>query len=655
MRSFGFHTILMLFCLLLMPQATLALTKDAKIVVQALKQAEQGNWSVARRSVRSISDLAAKETFNWYAYTKGAPNTSFKEISNFILRHPEWPYLDKMRLEAEKRLTDNVSDITLIKWFSRNEPITAKAMDRYAHALIARGKGNDAKRVLKNWWKDAPLTRNQQRDFFSRYGRYLDRSSHFDRMNTLLHKKKYDNAFGMANVLGGGYPALAEARKALAQNSKNVNPLIAKVPINLRRDEGLQFERLRWRRKNNLDSGAIEILNQAPKASRMYAPKSWWRERHIIARRLIEKKRYKQAYRLVSSHKQREGFPMAQAEWVSGLLALRFVNEPWKAFEHFETLYKNVKSPISRARGAYWAGRASAALKHSNIAAQWYNVGARHPETFYGQLSAAQLNRKGVFPKDRNVVVSSRARAQYKRKNLVKAAKFLNDAGLRKDASLFLLRLSKNAQAPSDYILTADLANSLGQQHIVIKTAQMLQKEKGISESKYLYPPVGKGLKYVKNVEWAFVSAIIRQESRFDHTAVSHAGARGLMQLMPATAKGVARRNGIRHQTSWLTSRPSHNISLGSRYLGQMVNRFDGNYAMAAAAYNAGPGRVDRWLKEFGDPRRGQIDLIDWIELIPIYETRNYVQRVLEGVYVYRNRLKGKQARPTKPIHVAAK
>ena len=223
---------------------------------------------------------------------------------------------------------------------------------------------------------------------------------------------------------------------------------------------------------------------------------------------------------------------------------------------------------------------------------------------------------------------------------------------MKKQTEVFLLRLSKNAKTSSDYILTAELAENLGQRHIAIKVAQALQKEKNVNYSRYLYPKMVRELSNIRDTEWAFINAIIRQESRFDQSAVSHAGARGLMQLMPATAKDVARRAGRQHQTGWLTSRPSHNIYLGSRYLTQMVDRFGGNYAMAAAAYNAGPNRVDRWVKEFDDPRKGKIDLIDWIELIPIYETRNYVQRVLEGVYVYRQQLKGKQKNHSNLIHV---
>ena len=199
------------------------------------------------------------------------------------------------------------------------------------------------------------------------------------------------------------------------------------------------------------------------------------------------------------------------------------------------------------------------------------------------------------------------------------------------------------------------LAEELALRHIAIKIGQEAEKKTGAAMHRFTYPALTKELQGVGDLEWALTNAIIRQESRFDHSAVSHAGARGLMQLMPRTAKETARKNGRSHQTAWLTTRPSHNIFLGTRYLKEMVRRYNGNYAMAAAAYNAGPGRVDKWNRQFGDPRKGQIALIDWMELIPIYETRNYAQRVLEGTYVYRIRLEDVQKEPKHKLHVRMK
>ena len=654
MRGCGFHIIIFCLCFILFSGGVQASAPLDRVVTSALKQAAQGQWAQAEASISRLNNPTAKAALDWYRYTQGGGGYTFESTTRFIDRHPHWPLLDKIRLEAEKSLTQDLPDRAIVQWFDKNSPLTGQAMDHYVSSLLSHQKIYDAREVLRTWWTEASLTRDQQKSFFAKYGIYLDRDSHIKRLNYLLHSGQYSNAQGVAEVLGKGYPELAAARQGLAQSSKNVNSLVAAVPSNLKNDEGLMYERLRWRRKNDLDDGAIEILNQSPSFSAMYNPSAWWKERHIIVRRLIEKRQYKKAYQLASAHKQKEGFPQAQAEWVSGWLAINFINEPWKAFEHFEKLYKNVSSPISKSRGAYWAGRASENLKHPEIAIQWYNVGARYPETFYGQLSAEKINLKLPLNDD-DAGYSTQQKSAFDQKDIVRVAKWFGAAGLKSQSAVFLTRLLKDAKNQTDYILAADLANSLGQRDIAIKIAQELQREKNVTLNKYLYPEITQELRDVRNAEWAFVSAIIRQESRFDQDAVSSAGARGLMQLMPATAREVASRHGISHQQSWLTSRPSHNIALGSRYLSQMVDRFDGNYAMAAAAYNAGPNRVARWVQEFGDPRIGEIELIDWIELLPIYETRNYVQRVLEGVQVYRQRLKGKQAPAVTPIHVAAK
>ncbi len=618
--------------------------KANQTLTNALRQAEQGNMSAAL-AARSSLKGTAQDTLNWYIYYKGAPNTSFSEVASFIKTHPKWPYAITIQKKGEEKLGGGQLSPSQLQFFNSHEPITAQAMSAYVQA-----KGNNAKQTLNKWWQTASLTRDEQRKIYGAYGASLSRQNHIKRMDMLLNRREFSNAQAIADVIGGGYPQLAAARRALAQGKSDVNGLINAVPAQLQNNEGLLFDRLQWRRKKKLNQGAIEILNASPSASKMSIPSRWWKERHIVVRRLMEAKQYKQAYRLASSHKQREGFPKSQAEWVSGFLALRFNNQPYKAFEHFETLYKNVESPISRARGAYWAGRASDALNDPQIATQWYNVAAKYPETFYGQLAAERTGRQ-VSLNTR----SSTGQQSNANNDLASAATYLSNAGLRKEASAFLLRLKEHAKSAGDYEKAANLATRLGQPDIAIKIAQDLQRKKGVTLGKYLYPQKIRELKNINNVEWAFINAIIRQESRFDQNAISHAGARGLMQLMPATARETASRAGLNHQKAWLTSRPSHNIRLGSKYLGQMTRRFNGNYAMAAAAYNAGPGRVDQWIKKMGDPRSSQVDLIDWIEQIPIYETRNYVQRVLEGVYVYRNSLKGKQPPVNASIHVATR
>lgn len=525
----------------------------------------------------------------------------------------------------------NMPDRDILAWFSLNPPQTTKGMKLFAGAMQRANMQTQLKSEVNEWWKRAMLSRAEQQEGYAAFNSIITRNAQQDRLRILIHKDQYTNGRALAQTLGPGYVALTEARIAMRTGKGNPNAYLSKVPSSLMSDEGLLFDRLKYRRKQDNTAGAIEILNLTPTGDKMYDPEHWGKERAIIARRLFEEGKYQQAYNLSLAHKIKEGPGFSGNEWMAGWLALEYLNEPWKAFEHFERLYHNVETPISKSRAAYWAGLASENLKHPEIATKWYNVGAKYKTTFYGQLSAQKLGLPESVQysgTNANVAVKSNALAQ--------GAKWLKANNHRAEAGLFLNKMIDEAKVPGDFAAVSEVANSIGLKNIGIKAAQECEKDTGVSLVSLSFPKVEKYLSGIDFVEWALVHALIRQESRYDDQAISGAGARGLMQLMPGTAKEVAKKAGISHQLSWLTDKPAHNVALGTRYLKKMLDRYDGNYAMALAAYNAGPGRVDQWIGEIGDPRDPKIDLINWIEMIPIYETRNYVQRVLEGTQVYR-------------------
>lgn len=623
-------------------------------IITSLKQASKGQWHAANQTMARVSDPLAKNTLSWLAYTDGAPNIQFQNISSFMRQNSDWPYQITMRGIAEDRMPADYSNAQIIGWFGSQKPVTAKGMNRYLSALVALGRVSQARKEVNSWWPEASLERDGQRKMFSLYRNLISLTAHKKRLNVLLYRGEYANARAIAGVLGGSYRALAEARIALAKQSGNVSALVKAVPASLQNDEGLLYERLRWRRRNDQDLGAIALLQSAPSLSKMHDAAKWWRERHIMARRYLERKNYRMAYQIVSGHKQKSGFSFAQAEWLSGFIAAEFLNKPYEAAMHFNKLYKNVTSPVSKARAAYWMGKASEDLKQPDVAQKWYAAAGRYSTRFYGQIALASLTLPYYPSFGQGASLPQGQKAQFSRQDFARVAKWLNAAGLRKDAAAFLNKLADKAQTPVQYALVADYADDLGYDHVAISVAAKAEKETGAVLGDYYFPKKMRAVSRVKDVEWALIHALMRQESRFDQYAESHAGARGLMQIMPATAKQTAHKLGVSHQTRWLTSKPDHNILLGSRYLRQMLDRYDGSYPMAIAAYNAGPGRVDRWIEEIGDPRTPQIDLINWIELIPIYETRNYVQRVMEGVYVYRHIL-GAQNKPASDLHVASR
>lgn len=617
-------------------------------VMAALRAANNDEWGEARSIAAGLSGTD-KDIVRWKLYRDGAPGNDFSDMAAFVRTHTDWPLMDIVRLEAEKIIPEGLSADQAIAWFSENPPQTAKGMRVYAAALRRTGREAELEKVLTTFWETAEMSRDQQKQFYADYGRYLDRASHQKRLDALISRGDYNAAYGVADVLGPDYVALAQARIAMANGEGDINGYLNRVPASLQKDEGLLYERLRWRRRHDLDDGAVEILNMEPSYGAKYDSAAWWTERQMIARRFLERKNDRKAYDLAKNHRQKEGAPFAEAEWLAGWIALEHLGKTWDAFEHFERMYHKVETPISRARGAYWAGRASAKLNHPEVAQKWYQTAAKEIGTFYGQMAAAELGQAPALPKSFNAHGSS---ALASMRSMVEAAKAFDRAGLRPDASAFLFRIGKLAETPEQSAAAAELADDMGYRHVAIKTSQEAQSKYGIYLVDSAYPSITKYLSGVSDVEWALVHALIRQESRFDAQAVSSVGARGLMQVMPATAKQVAGKMGISHQTDWLISRPDHNIKLGTRYIAQMLDQFDNNYAMAIAAYNAGPGRSVKWANTYGDPRRGEISLVDWIESIPFSETRNYVQRVLEGVYMYRLLLDGKQKRCAIPIHV---
>lgn len=623
--------------------------------VQALSLIKKDKWSEAQAEIATLKDPLAAKLYHWLVFTR-APKSVWKEtkfvrLVQFIRNNPDWPDQGGLRRTAEQIMPNDLPPRDVVAWFDDYSPRTTEGIKRYMDAMIGTGQKDKARDFFSGWWaRTLLLTRKEQKELYRHYGHMLSRDDHIKRLDRLLSGGHYSNAKAVADVLGGGYEALAMARIALAEEKNGVNDLINRIPASLQNDQGLMYERLRWRRRKGLNDGAIELLKTSPPMEQLNSPSAWWTERHIIARRFMEQGRYNDAYELVAPHKQKTGFSSVQADWIAGWLALQFIKKPTEAYQLFEALYARVKTPISRARAAYWAGRAADAMGTPHIARGWYQRAAKHQTTYYGQVAVTRLGLENALPNAAPPEVTAEQEQQFSSHDFIRAAKWLQAAGLREETSAFLNAFVRQNATPEAYRYTADLAERLDHHHDSIRIAKDATK-KGLFLTAQSYPVM---IDRVRNrdVEWALLHSIMRQESRFDRAAESRAGALGLMQLMPATAKEVARKAGISHRKSWLTDRPDHNIRLGSLYLNELLQRYAGSYVLAIAAYNAGPGRVDRWLTTFGDPRTSQINVIDWIELVPIYETRNYVQRVLEGVYVYRLRLNGAQPAPRHSIHI---
>lgn len=645
--------LLAFLALLIIPFATgqAVQTGGETSLVRAVQAMNNDHWTAARQMISKSRDPLARKLYNWMNFREEDSEPEFSVLAKFVKEEQHWPGMRTLREKAEKTMPYDLGADEVISWFTSFPPETASGVDHYVEALLIRGKNAEAKKVVSEWWAEKLSTRDEQKTIYTKYGRLIDMNAHRRRLDTLLFSKQFTNARSIAQVLGKGYPELTEARIALAEEKPGVKGLIDKVPANLQDDPGLLYERLSWRRKNDMDTDAMKILHQQPPTERLANPEDWWKERHIIIRRLLERRMFESAYLLAAEHGQKEGVAYAEAEWLAGWMALRFMKQPEKAYVRFEKLYAAVVTPISKARAAYWAGRAAAAMNQKESAVGWYQKAAKYQTTFYGQMAGAVLGAAQALPNAAPPTLTADDLTQMNANDLIRAAIIFQQAGMHDHASDFLEVFAENSKTPKAYRFAAELASRMGMQRDAVKIAKEATKE-GMFLSAQAFPVITDKLRG-NNTEWALVHAIIRQESMFDPGALSPAGALGLMQLMPPTAKGVSAKLKIPYSKSRLISDPSYNIRLGSKYLDMLLDRYDGSYPLAIAAYNGGPGRVSKAIESFGDPRQGQIDMIDWMELIPVSETRNYVQRVMESVYIYRLRLKGIQAPPTHAIHIA--
>lgn len=641
--SYSFKILFLgVFCTVSFPALADPVKKET---IEAFSLIEKGAFDKAEQKVAQSRDPLVAKVFYWQRYIKGDGEIDFRRLSNFIVQNPTWPKQQRLKAVAEEHMPEDLPVEQKLRWFNGYMPQTVRGMELNLSALLVVGKSDEAKKKLNKWWQTASLTKKEQTTFLKTYKSYFSKEAHKARFDHLLFKQRYTNARALSYNLGKGYLALAEARIALARNKGGVNALINRVPKSLRSDAGLAYERLRWRRRHDLDDRAIEILMNPPPVDKISNPQDWWRERHIITRRLIEKKQYEKAYKLVSVHQQKEGFARAQAEWVSGWLALRFVNQPHKAIQHFEVLFHAVSTPVSKARAAYWIARACDALKRPDMSRLWYIEAARYPMVYYGQKAQNHIaGDKTPVPRTYGVQTNLRDQLQFENQELLTVVSLLHYAGQDKEASALFRHLTANIKEDRDYKLLAEYASNLGRKHDALHIAKTAIR-KGI-DIKEAYPVAEKWIKEAAIKDSALVYGLIRQESMFNHQARSPAGALGLMQLMPSTARLVAKKNKIIYNKTRLTSDPAYNVRIGSLYIAELIERYNGSYPLAIAAYNGGPGRVDRWLKQFGDPRdknaveNTQEKMIDFIESIPVYETRNYVQRVLEARDVYLKKIK---------------
>ncbi len=609
----------------------------AKATFQAISA---GKWKQAKSAAAGVRDPLFAKIVRWIDFERHDTRASFDAITQFIKDNPDWPGQKRLLRNAEEAMTRGASHTAMLDWFDRHAPDSAAGLERLGAVLLAAGKTVEARTVLRKAWVEGNFTKQREKSFYKRYRGYLTRDDHKARLDRLIWEERNWPARRMLWKVKADFRSLSQARLMLMRNEGNVDHAIAQVPDHLKDDPGLIYERLRWRRRRGRDLSAREMLAQAP-ARPLWAEK-WWIERSILARNALKDGHVSEAYRIARNHGLKSGVNFAEAEWLAGWIALRFLNDRKEALGHFITLFQAVRYPVSLARGAYWAGRAAEALNTPKLAQHWYLAAASHPTTYYGQLAQVRLRPGQGLSLPTEAKPSKKELTKFAKVELVCAVSLLVEAGEKERLRPFVLALGEVYDSPGWRVLTASLARAHGRPDIGVAIAKKaIQKGGQIIQAGYptltslSYPKVAKGVA----VETPLVLAIVRQESAFDSQAISHAGARGLMQLMPRTALKVAQAQKLSYSSQRLTAEPKLNLKLGQAYLSELLNQFNGSYVLTLAAYNAGSARARQWLRRNGDPRHAGVDAIDWVETIPFHETRNYVQRVMENLQVYRARL----------------
>jgi soluble lytic murein transglycosylase len=604
---------------------------------KAFTAAEKKQWSKAMDAAAKGGNALATNYFRWRFYTQPGAEPSFEEIASFIDSHREWPRQARMLRNAEALLQKRPAsdDLFVLDWFGRYPPVSTTGKWRLAEAQLRNGLHDQGYELLREAWIEGNFARHDERTLLRRHRQLLTRDDHAARLDRLLWDRRRGDARRLLPRVEPDLRTLGLARIGLIESAGNVDTLIANVPETLRDNPGLAFERARWRRTKGFDERAREILLE-PRLHEHRADK-WWRERRIHVRKALAEGELTDAYVVATlSDLEPGGADYAEAEWLAGWVALRFLDQPSLALDHFARLHSAVLFPVSVSRAAYWAGRAAEDLDDPELATQWYEDAALYPLTYHGQLAIERLGTTPTLSLPEEPTPTIAEAEEFPGRELARMTRLLNELGENRLVDPFLLHLDRQVRTAGERVLVAVLAENIGRRDLTVRVAKNAERD-GVYLPNRAYPVIDMPSKYVEDA--ALLLAMSRQESAFDPQAISHAGARGLMQLMPATARRTAKKINVPYSPDKLTSDPQYNATLGSAHLAELLENFDGNYVLAVAAYNAGGGRVRRWLRQNGDPRTGEVDAVDWIELIPFTETRDYVQRVMGNLQVYRTRL----------------
>ena len=613
---------------------------DADAVENVIELVRKHNPGDATQAAAAISDPVAKKLAEWIILRSEDNGASVERYRAFIAANPSWPSQTFLRRRGEAALwDDHREDATVWAWFENKSPVSAKGRFALARAMLARGDRANAERLVREAWRNDTMSEDTENAALDLFGPLLTPGDQKARMDSLLYGSEHEAALRAAKRLGSNQVALAKARIAAYHKSSNTRALLEAVPHELHGDAGYIFSKIQLLRREEKFAEAAQLMLSAPKeADRLYNPDEWWVERRLLSRKMLDVGEHRTAYLIArdAALPARDIYKTEQ-EFTAGWIALRFLNDPATAAQHFARIGVGSVNPTALARAGYWQGRAAEAAGRSQEARAAYSAAAAHSTSYYGQLARAKL---GLPQIELNGAPAARGRG-IERLEVVRAVQLLYALDERELAIPILGDMGENGD-PDALVGLGELASRNGDARGMLLLGKAALN-RGLPFDFYAYPVIGiPPFKSIgPEVEQSIIFAIARQESAFNPRDVSAAQAYGLMQVTPDAGRYVCKKYGAGFDLGRLKNDPVYNSALGAAELGGLIEDYRGSYIMTFAAYNAGRGSVKKWIERYGDPRNPKIDAVDWVEQIPFSETRNYVERVMENLQVYRARFGG--------------
>jgi soluble lytic murein transglycosylase len=619
---------------------------NVALVKRAIEALHHSGTDKATEIEAAITDPAARKLAEWIILRSHNSTAESTRYVTFIARNPDWPGLGMFRRYAEEKLwTERPPPKRVRSFFQEAAPQTPKGRFALARALLADGETEAANALIREAWRNDPMSADLEEQVLKNYSDLLSRTDHKARMEKRLFAHDHESALRAARRLGALNVAIARLRIAINGKGGNGRKLLESVPEEAHQDPGYLFARLHTLRHQSKVAEAAKAMLSAPTdIAEIHDAEEWWVERRVLARSLLDTGELRSAYLVLrdAAEPVKEN-SRVERHFMAGWIALRFLNEPETAATHFARIPEVSRHPTSLARCHYWLGRAADAQGRPNDARAEYEAAARSSAAYYGQLARARLGLGALALRGPPAKPAQDEAAE--RLELVRALDILYALDERALALAFMADLG----AKLDDLSVLSALGELAEQHEDARGMLHLGKAalaRGLPLEYYAFPTVGvpRYSAIGPGIDSALLFAIIRQESSFNPADMSAAHAMGLMQVTPTAGRDTCKRFGCKFDVKRLKNDSPYNLQLGAAELGGVIDEYDGNYALAFAAYNAGRGRVQEWIKTFGDPRDPKVDPVDWVERIPIMETRNYVQRVMENMQVYRMRLGGNAA-----------